>query len=215
MSQDRVEVVQFTPPGQAPRDLRVPAAFQRRDVRLGEGRPLGADAGRAPVEGALPCNPSIRPRRPSPPVIRPRNALTRPGAGGRFGSAHSANLKLARQPMETSPVKFRMLAALLVCGVAAAVTLVGTDQGPANGRALQTNRKMAAAYRSTWRNSARPFQAWAANSVAAAGPKRKTSWPSPIPTPTFRSNDCRKRGPRQRGSRARTFPAAKAGPGRG
>ena len=47
--------------------------------------------------------------------------------------------------MKTSPVKFRTLAALLVCCVTAAVTLVGRDQGPANGRVLQTNRKMAAA----------------------------------------------------------------------
>ncbi len=47
--------------------------------------------------------------------------------------------------METSsPGKFRVLAALLACVVAAAVTLLGTDQGPANGRALETNRKMAA-----------------------------------------------------------------------
>jgi hypothetical protein len=47
--------------------------------------------------------------------------------------------------MNPSPLKFRTLAALLVCCVAAAVTVVGRDQGPANGRALQTNRKMAAA----------------------------------------------------------------------
>ncbi len=49
--------------------------------------------------------------------------------------------------METSsPRKFRVLAALLACVVAAAVTLVGTNQGqiPANRRALETNRKMAA-----------------------------------------------------------------------
>ena len=52
LPRDRTEVVQFSAPGAAPGDLRIPAALRGRNVGLGEGAAVAASRWRS---GRVPC----------------------------------------------------------------------------------------------------------------------------------------------------------------